>query len=165
MLEKAQVSDAGEYTAKGINDEGEASTSCSVEVTQPMEEPKFSSLLREGGGIGRDEKGKKPDCRDNNSRAYYVGASETGFKKMIVISNVEPCLYKVSPNVEQSLTVKQCSFLLNTKVVCKPDSGALMRKILHPLLWLKLKTKYMTKLVKTKSSLLSFSIVRADLHC
>ena len=46
VIEKCEMSDAGTFTAKGINDVGEAETSCNVTVTKPMEEPKFTSLLR-----------------------------------------------------------------------------------------------------------------------
>merc|ERR1719147_268590 len=46
VVEKCTSSDAGVYTAKGTNDVGECSTSCTVTVTQAMEEPKFTSLLR-----------------------------------------------------------------------------------------------------------------------
>ena len=46
LIEKCSMTDAGTYSAKGINDVGDCETSCVVKVTQPMEEPKFSSLLR-----------------------------------------------------------------------------------------------------------------------
>ena len=45
-IEKCAMTDAGTYSAKGINDVGDAETFCTVKVTQPMEEPKFTSLLR-----------------------------------------------------------------------------------------------------------------------
>ena len=45
-IEKCSLTDAGVYSAKGINDVGDAETACNVKVTQPMEEPKFTSLLR-----------------------------------------------------------------------------------------------------------------------
>ena len=46
VIEKCEMSDAGTFTAKGINEVGEAETSCTVTVSKPMEEPKFTSLLR-----------------------------------------------------------------------------------------------------------------------
>ena len=46
LIEKCQMSDAGVYSAVGVNDVGQAETCCTVTITQPMEEPKFSSLLR-----------------------------------------------------------------------------------------------------------------------
>merc|ERR1712013_953029 len=46
VVEKCTGSDAGVYTAKGSNEVGECETSCTVTVTQAMEEPKFTSLLR-----------------------------------------------------------------------------------------------------------------------
>jgi hypothetical protein len=46
VIEKCEMSDAGTFTAKGINEVGEAETSCTVSVSKPMEEPKFTSLLR-----------------------------------------------------------------------------------------------------------------------
>eukprot|EP00094_Tigriopus_californicus_P003329 TCALIF_03202-PA protein Name:"Similar to unc-89 Muscle M-line assembly protein unc-89 (Caenorhabditis elegans)" AED:0.27 eAED:0.27 QI:0/0.83/0.76/0.92/0.91/0.88/25/216/2842 len=51
IIEKAQVSDAGKYTAQGINEVGQAETSCTVHVTQPNEEPKFTSLLRSAKAV------------------------------------------------------------------------------------------------------------------
>lgn len=51
VVEKCQMTDAGIYTAKGINDVGDVETSCTVKVTQPMEEPKFSSLLRSAKAV------------------------------------------------------------------------------------------------------------------
>ena len=35
----------------GINDVGQAETSCVVSVSQPMEEPKFTSLLRSAKAV------------------------------------------------------------------------------------------------------------------
>ena len=37
--------------ARGINDVGQAETSCVVSVSQPMEEPKFTSLLRSAKAV------------------------------------------------------------------------------------------------------------------
>ena len=45
------MTDAGTYTAVGVNDVGTAETSCTVTITQPMEEPKFSSLLRSAKAV------------------------------------------------------------------------------------------------------------------
>lgn len=45
------MTDAGVYTARGTNDVGQAETSCTVAVTQPMEEPKFTSLLRSAKAV------------------------------------------------------------------------------------------------------------------
>ena len=50
-LEKCQMTDAGKYSAKGINEMGDAETACQVTVTQPMEEPKFTSLLRSAKAV------------------------------------------------------------------------------------------------------------------
>jgi len=50
-VEKCTMSDAGVYTAKGVNDVGECETSCTVTVTQAMEEPKFTSLLRSAKAV------------------------------------------------------------------------------------------------------------------
>ena len=60
-IEKCAMTDAGVYSAKGVNEVGECETSCTVKVTQPMEEPKFTSLLRstkavEGSPIKLDGK-------------------------------------------------------------------------------------------------------------
>jgi len=51
VVEKCTMSDAGIYTAKGVNDVGDCETSCTVEVTQAMEEPKFTSLLRSAKAV------------------------------------------------------------------------------------------------------------------
>lgn len=51
VIEKCEVSDAGAYTAVGTNEMGQAQTSCEVKVTQPMEEPKFTSLLRSAKAV------------------------------------------------------------------------------------------------------------------
>jgi serine/threonine protein kinase len=51
VVEKCTSSDAGTYTAKGTNDVGEVETSCDVTVTQAMEEPKFTSLLRSAKAV------------------------------------------------------------------------------------------------------------------
>merc|ERR1719309_1208758 len=51
VVEKCTMSDAGVYTAKGTNDVGEVETSCTVTVTQAMEEPKFTSLLRSAKAV------------------------------------------------------------------------------------------------------------------
>merc|ERR1719462_70908 len=51
VVEKCTMSDAGVYTAKGVNDVGECETSCTVSVTQAMEEPKFTSLLRSAKAV------------------------------------------------------------------------------------------------------------------
>ena len=51
MIEKCAMTDAGVYMARGINDVGQAETSCTVTVTQPMEEPKFTSLLRSAKAV------------------------------------------------------------------------------------------------------------------
>lgn len=51
MIEKTQVTDAGEYMAKGENDVGSAETTATVKVTAPMEEPKFTSLLRSAKAV------------------------------------------------------------------------------------------------------------------
>ena len=51
VVEKCAVTDAGTYTARGINDVGQAETSCVVSVSQPMEEPKFTSLLRSAKAV------------------------------------------------------------------------------------------------------------------
>ena len=61
VIEKCAMTDAGVYSAKGVNDVGDCETSCVVKVTQPMEEPKFTSLLRstkavEGSPIKLDGK-------------------------------------------------------------------------------------------------------------
>ena len=45
------MTDAGVYTARGINEVGDVETSCTVTVTQPMEEPKFTSLLRSAKAV------------------------------------------------------------------------------------------------------------------
>jgi len=50
-VEKCTMSDAGVYTAKGVNDVGECETFCTVTVTQAMEEPKFTSLLRSAKAV------------------------------------------------------------------------------------------------------------------
>ena len=39
------------YKRQGINDVGEVETSCNVTVTQAMEEPKFTSLLRSAKSV------------------------------------------------------------------------------------------------------------------
>jgi len=51
VVEKCTGSDAGVYTAKGTNDVGDCETSCTVSVTQAMEEPKFTSLLRSAKAV------------------------------------------------------------------------------------------------------------------
>ena len=51
VIEKCSQADAGVYTAKGVNDVGDCQTSCSVTVTQAMEEPKFTSLLRSAKAV------------------------------------------------------------------------------------------------------------------
>ncbi len=51
VVEKAQLTDAGTYTAVGTNEVGQAETSCEVKVTQAMEEPKFSCLLRSAKAV------------------------------------------------------------------------------------------------------------------
>ena len=51
VIEKCAMTDAGVYTARGINDVGDVETSCTVTVTQPMEEPKFTSLLRSAKAV------------------------------------------------------------------------------------------------------------------
>ena len=51
VVEKCAMTDAGVYTARGINDVGQAETSCTVSVTQPMEEAKFTSLLRSAKAV------------------------------------------------------------------------------------------------------------------
>merc|ERR1719244_817290 len=51
VVEKCTMSDAGIYTAKGANEVGECETSCTVTVTQAMEEPKFISLLRSAKAV------------------------------------------------------------------------------------------------------------------
>ena len=51
VIEKCQMSDAGVYTAVGVNDVGQAETACTVTITQPMEEPKFTSLLRSAKAV------------------------------------------------------------------------------------------------------------------
>ena len=51
LIEKCQMSDAGKYSAVGTNDVGQAETSCTVTITQPMEEPKFTSLLRSAKAV------------------------------------------------------------------------------------------------------------------
>jgi len=51
VVEKCGMSDAGVYTARGTNDVGMCDTSCTVEVTQAMEEPKFTSLLRSAKAV------------------------------------------------------------------------------------------------------------------
>jgi hypothetical protein len=51
VVEKAQMTDAGKYTAIGVNEVGQAETSCEVKVTQPMDEPKFTSLLRSAKAV------------------------------------------------------------------------------------------------------------------
>jgi len=51
VVEKCTGSDAGVYTAKGSNEVGECETSCTVSVTQAMEEPKFTSLLRSAKAV------------------------------------------------------------------------------------------------------------------
>ncbi|XP_040572571.1 protein Obscurin [Lepeophtheirus salmonis] len=51
VLEKCQMTDAGTYSAKGINEMGDAETFANVTVTQPMEEPKFTSLLRSAKAV------------------------------------------------------------------------------------------------------------------
>jgi hypothetical protein len=51
VVEKCAITDAGTYSAKGINEVGDAETSCNVKVTQPMEEPKFTSLLRSAKAV------------------------------------------------------------------------------------------------------------------
>ena len=51
VVEKCTGSDAGVYTAKGTNDVGDCETSCTVSVTQAMEEPKFTSLLRSSKAV------------------------------------------------------------------------------------------------------------------
>jgi len=51
VVEKCTMSDAGVYSAKGTNDVGDCQTSCNVTVTQAMEEPKFSSLLRSAKAV------------------------------------------------------------------------------------------------------------------
>merc|ERR1719225_1992876 len=45
VIEKCAMTDAGTYTAVGVNEVGQAETSCTVTITQPMEEPKFTSLF------------------------------------------------------------------------------------------------------------------------
>merc|ERR1719175_302153 len=51
VVEKCGMSDAGVYTARGTNDVGMCDTSCTVLVTQAMEEPKFTSLLRSAKAV------------------------------------------------------------------------------------------------------------------
>ncbi len=51
VIEKAEVTDAGVYTAVGTNDSGSAETGCTVTITQPLEEPKFTSLLRSAKAV------------------------------------------------------------------------------------------------------------------
>ena len=51
VIEKCEMTDAGVFTAKGINEVGEAETSCTVQVSKPMEEPKFTSLLRSAKAV------------------------------------------------------------------------------------------------------------------
>lgn len=51
VIEKCAMTDGGTYTARGFNDVGDAETSCNVTVTQPMEEPKFTSLLRSAKAV------------------------------------------------------------------------------------------------------------------
>merc|ERR1719167_619202 len=51
VVEKCGMSDAGVYTARGTNYVGMCDTSCTVEVTQAMEEPKFTSLLRSAKAV------------------------------------------------------------------------------------------------------------------
>jgi serine/threonine protein kinase len=51
VVEKCTMSDAGVYTARGVNDVGDCETSCTVLVTQAMEEPKFTSLLRSAKAV------------------------------------------------------------------------------------------------------------------
>ena len=51
VIEKCAVTDAGVYMARGINDVGQAETSCTVSVSQPMEEPKFTSLLKSAKAV------------------------------------------------------------------------------------------------------------------
>ena len=73
VVEKTSMTDAGTYTAVGTNDVGQAETSCEVKVrimgfdisrqgpqfplflplkvTQAMEEPKFTSLLRSAKAV------------------------------------------------------------------------------------------------------------------
>ena len=51
VVEKCAMTDAGVYTARGINEVGDVETSCTVTVTQPMEEPKFTSLLRSAKAV------------------------------------------------------------------------------------------------------------------
>jgi len=51
VVEKCTGSDAGVYSAKGTNEVGECETSCTVLVTQAMEEPKFTSLLRSAKAV------------------------------------------------------------------------------------------------------------------
>merc|ERR1719225_2307301 len=51
VIEKCAMTDAGVYTARGVNDVGQAETSCTVTITQPMEEPKFTSLLRSAKAV------------------------------------------------------------------------------------------------------------------
>jgi len=51
VVEKCTMSDAGIYTAKGTNDVGDCETSCTVTVTQAMDEPKFTSLLRSAKAV------------------------------------------------------------------------------------------------------------------
>ncbi len=51
VVEKALVSDEGEYKAVGTNDAGSAETSCVVRVTAPAEEPKFTSMLRSAKAV------------------------------------------------------------------------------------------------------------------
>ncbi len=51
VIEKATVSDAGVYTAKGVNNVGQAETSCTVHVTQSAEEPKFTAMLRSAKAV------------------------------------------------------------------------------------------------------------------
>jgi len=51
VVEKCSTADAGVYTAKGVNDVGDCETSCTVVVTQAMEEPKFTSLLRSAKAV------------------------------------------------------------------------------------------------------------------
>jgi len=51
VVEKCSQSDAGVYTAKGVNDVGDCETSCTVSVTQAMEEPKFTSMLRSAKAV------------------------------------------------------------------------------------------------------------------
>merc|ERR1712241_857723 len=51
VIEKCAMTDAGTYTAVGVNEVGQAETSCTVAITQPMEEPKFTSLLRSAKAV------------------------------------------------------------------------------------------------------------------